>query len=119
MYNPRITRKKEVVDLPTPIKTKNPVQNLPKSTIAFPELSTKSSGLAHRPQIQFGSGARTYVATTRRGRYFWNRAQERITSRKPIARTWWAVSTSYFWWGRDRKDWGRGGGIGNVRRRGK
>lgn len=70
-----------------PIKTKNPVQNLPKSTTAFPELSIKSSGLAHRPQIQFGSGARTYVATTRRGRYWWKRAQERITRRNPIART--------------------------------
>lgn len=46
-------------NVPTPIKTRNPVQNLPKSTTALLELSTKSSGLAQRPQIQFGKGART------------------------------------------------------------
>lgn len=46
-------------DIPTPIKTKNPVQNRPKSTTALLLLSTKSSGLAHRPQIQFGRGAST------------------------------------------------------------
>ena len=74
-------------DLPTPITTKNPVQNFPKSTTAFPLLSTKSSGLAHRPQIQLGSGANTYVATTSNGRYCLKSAQDRITRRKPIART--------------------------------
>jgi len=42
-----------------PINTKKPVTNLPKSTIALPLLSTKSSGFAHLPQIQFGRGART------------------------------------------------------------
>lgn len=51
--------------IPTPITTKKPVQNLPKSTIALPELSIKSSGFAHLPHIQFGRGAITYVATTR------------------------------------------------------
>jgi len=69
-----------------PMRTKNPVQNFPKSATAFP-LDSKSSGLAHRPQIQFGRGARTYVATTRRGKYCLKSAQERITRRNPIART--------------------------------
>jgi len=70
-----------------PITTKNPVQNLPKSTTApLPPLSTKSSGLAHLPQIQLGRGARTKVATTSSGRYCLNKAHERITRRKPIAR---------------------------------
>lgn len=67
--------------------TKNPVQNRPKSTTAFPLDSTKSSGLAHRPQIQFGSGASTNVATTSKGRYCLKRAQERMTRRKPMAST--------------------------------
>ena len=70
-----------------PITTKKPVQNFPKSTIALLPLSTKSSGLEHRPQIQFGRGARTKVATTRRGWYLWKSAQDRMTRRKPIART--------------------------------
>jgi hypothetical protein len=52
----RITK---VSNLPTPITTRNPVQNLPKSMTAFPALSMKSSGFEHRPQIQFGSGAIT------------------------------------------------------------
>jgi len=71
----------------TPINTKNPVQNFPKSRMAFPPLSSKSSGLAHRPQIQFGNGARTYVKTTRRGRYCFQSAHDRITSRNPTAST--------------------------------
>jgi len=71
----------------TPINTKNPVQNFPKSRMAFPPLSTKSSGLAHRPHIQFGNGARTYVKTTRRGRYCFQSAHDKITRRKPTART--------------------------------
>lgn len=49
-----------------PMTTKNPVQNLPRSKTAVPELS-KSSGLEQRPQIQLGSGASTYVATTSSG----------------------------------------------------
>ena len=53
---------------PTPITTKNPVTNLPKSTSGLPPPSLpKSSGLAHLPQIQFGKGARTKVATTMSG----------------------------------------------------
>jgi hypothetical protein len=44
---------------PTPIITKKPVMNLPKSTTPFPELSMKSSWFAARPQIQFGKGAIT------------------------------------------------------------
>lgn len=51
-----------------PINTKNPVMNRPKSAAALPELSMKSSGLAHREQIQFGRGATMYVATTIKGR---------------------------------------------------
>jgi hypothetical protein len=47
--------------------TKKPVRNLPKSTTPLPELSIKSSWFAARPHIQFGSGATTYVAATRRG----------------------------------------------------
>jgi hypothetical protein len=54
-----LERIREGQNLPTPITTKNPVQNLPKSMTAFPALSMKSSGFAHRPQIQFGSGAIT------------------------------------------------------------
>jgi hypothetical protein len=52
-------RIEKVSNLPTPITTRNPVQNLPKSMTAFPALSMKSSGFEHRPQIQFGSGAIT------------------------------------------------------------
>jgi len=44
----------------SPITTKNPVANFPKSRTALPLPSApKSSGFAHRPQIQLGSGART------------------------------------------------------------
>lgn len=82
-------KRKRTIDLPIPIVTKNPVTNFPKSITAFPPPSLpKSSGFAHRPQIQFGSGASTYVATTRRGKYWFHSAQERITRRKPTARTW-------------------------------
>lgn len=45
--------------LPIPMTTRNPVQKRPRSITPAPELSTKSSGLAHRPQIQLGSGAIT------------------------------------------------------------
>lgn len=45
--------------LPIPMTTKNPVQKRPRSITPAPELSTKSSGLAQRPQIQLGSGAIT------------------------------------------------------------
>lgn len=71
----------------TPINTRNPVQNFPKSRMAFPPLSTKSSGFAHLPHIQFGKGARIYVKTTRRGRYCFQSAHDRITRRKPTAST--------------------------------
>jgi hypothetical protein len=54
--------------VPTPITTKKPVRNLPKSITPELELSIKSSGLLARPQIQFGKGAIAYVATTRRVR---------------------------------------------------
>lgn len=54
--------------IPTPITTKKPVQNLPKSTTALPALSMKSSGFAHFPHMKFGNGAMTYVATTSRVR---------------------------------------------------
>lgn len=47
------------VDIPMPIKTRNPVKKRPKSAAALPELSIKSSGFAHLEQIQFGSGAIT------------------------------------------------------------
>jgi len=50
-----------------PITTKKPVRNLPKSSTPFPDPSIKSSGLEHRAQTAFGSGARIYVATTKRG----------------------------------------------------
>jgi len=43
------------------------------------------------------------VATTRRGRYCLKRAQERITRRKPIARTWFALD------GKRYQGEGRGG----------
>lgn len=70
-----------------PITTKNPVKNRPRSRTAAPELSTKSSGLAQRLQIQLGIGAITYVPTTNSGKYDEKRAQERMTRRKPTART--------------------------------
>ena len=79
--------KRKEKNVPIPIMTKNPVKKRPTSTIAAPALSTKSSGFAHRPQIQFGTGARTYVATTRSGRYELCSAHERMTRRKPSART--------------------------------
>lgn len=71
----------------TPINTRKPVKNRPKSATALPELSMKSSGFAHRAQIQFGTGAMTYVATTINGRKLCQRAEERMTRRKPMART--------------------------------
>ena len=74
--------------IPTPMTTRKAVQNRPKSTIALPELSMKSSGFEHRLHIQFGNGARMYVATTRRGRYSCHKAQDRMTRRKPIASIW-------------------------------
>ena len=46
-------------DVPIPISTKNPVKNRPKSATELPELSIKSSGFAHRAQIQLGRGATT------------------------------------------------------------
>lgn len=61
--------------------------NRPKSATEFPELSMKSSGLAHREQIQLGSGATMYVATTINGRKLCQMADERMTRRKPTART--------------------------------
>lgn len=53
------TTQSQTGDSPIPINTKNPVIKRPKSTAALPELSIKSSGLAHRAQIQFGRGAIT------------------------------------------------------------
>lgn len=44
-------------DSPMPVRTKNPVKKRPKSIAELLELSIKSSGFAHRPQIQLGSGA--------------------------------------------------------------
>ena len=44
---------------PMPINTKKPVVKRAKSTAAFPELSIKSSGFAHREHIQLGNGATT------------------------------------------------------------
>lgn len=61
--------------------------NRPKSASEFPELSIKSSGLAHREQIQLGRGATIYVATTANGRKLCQMAEERMTRRNPIART--------------------------------
>lgn len=46
-------------DVPMPMTTKKPVKNRPTSRTAAPELSTKSSGLAQRLQIQLGIGATT------------------------------------------------------------
>lgn len=51
-----------------PMTTRKPVRKRPKSITALLELSIKSSGLAALPQIQFGSGAITYVATTSSGK---------------------------------------------------
>lgn len=43
--------------IPMPMTTRKPVQNLPKSRTAFPLPSApKSSGFAHRPAIQLGTG---------------------------------------------------------------
>lgn len=44
-------------DSPIPVRTKKPVMNRPKSIAEELEPSIKSSGFAHRPQIQLGSGA--------------------------------------------------------------
>lgn len=71
----------------TPIIHKKPVQKRPRSMIPELEDSPKSSGLAHRDATQLGRGARMNVKTTRSGRYWWNKAQERITRRNPSART--------------------------------
>ncbi|KAI0470876.1 hypothetical protein GGR56DRAFT_118147 [Xylariaceae sp. FL0804] len=57
----------EKKNVPMPMSTRKPVQKRPRSSTALPELSTKSSGLAQREQIQLGSGASTYVATTSSG----------------------------------------------------
>ena len=59
-----------VSNSPTPITTKNPVRNLPNSTILLVPPSPMKSSLPcpALPQSQLGTGARTYVATTRRGR---------------------------------------------------
>lgn len=70
------------------MRTRNPVQNLPKSTTALPDSPMKSSGLTHLVQTKFGRGATTYVATTSSVRKLWNNAADNMTSRKPIARTW-------------------------------
>lgn len=59
----------------------------PKSANELPELSMKSSGFAHRAQIQLGNGATMYVATTINGRKLCQMAEERMTRRKPMART--------------------------------
>lgn len=67
--------------------TRNPVENLPRSIHALALLSMKSSGFAHLEAIQFGIGAKTYVATTSSVRKLWNKAAERITRRKPMAKT--------------------------------
>ncbi len=66
----RPARKWEAEYSPTPIVTRNPVKNRPKSMMAPAEpplLSTKSSGFAQRPQIQLGTGASTKIVTTRSG----------------------------------------------------
>ena len=80
-------RKKNGIRLNKLTNTRKPVKNRPKSATALPELSMKSSGFAHRAQIQFGTGAMTYVATTINGRKLCQRAEERMTRRKPMART--------------------------------
>jgi len=45
--------------LPTPITTKNPVKNLPNSTMLLVPLSMKSSWFWALPHSQFGTGAIT------------------------------------------------------------
>lgn len=62
-----VSQSDQFSNVPMPITTRNPVQNLPRSSSELPELSTKSSGLENWPQIQLGSGARTKVATTSNG----------------------------------------------------
>ena len=52
------------MNVPMPMTTRNPVQNLPKSITALPALSIKSSGFAHLEHMKFGNGAATNVATT-------------------------------------------------------
>lgn len=81
-------RRNRLLNVPMPIITKNPVEKRPRSIQALELLSIKSSGFAHLEAIQFGTGANTYVATTSRVRKLWKRAAERMTSKKPIARTW-------------------------------
>lgn len=55
--------------LPIPITTRKPVRKRPRSKTPPPPLpSRKSSGLLHREQMAFGSGARQYVATTSSGK---------------------------------------------------
>lgn len=76
-----------LLNVPMPMTTRNPVQNLPKSITAFPALSIKSSGFAHLAHMKFGNGAITNVATTSNVRKLWKRAALRMTRRKPIART--------------------------------
>lgn len=49
------------------------------------ESDIKSSWAAYRAQIAFGNGARTYVATTRRGNQFEKSAHDRMTRRNPHA----------------------------------
>ena len=51
------------------------------------ESDMKSSPAAYRAHIAFGNGARTYVATTSKGSQFAKRAHDKITRRKPHART--------------------------------
>lgn len=75
------------LNVPMPMTTRNPVQNLPKSTTAFPALSIKSSGFAHLEHMKFGKGAVTNVAATSSVRKLWKRAALRMTRRKPMART--------------------------------
>jgi len=49
------------------------------------ESDMKSSCAAYRAHIAFGNGAKTYVATTRRGNQFENSAHDRMTRRNPHA----------------------------------
>lgn len=71
----------------SPVTTRKPVKNLPKSIMLLPLLSLmKSSGLAHRLQMALGTGAMQYVPTTSSGSQFLKRAQLRMTKRKPHAR---------------------------------
>lgn len=64
------------------------MQKRPRSMTPEEEESEKSSGEAQRDAMKLGRGARMKVRTTRRGRYWWKRAHERMTSRKPRASTW-------------------------------